>query len=95
MLTYRNFMSDKSFTFPVAPYCLKMFQRRWYLLANSVQEDKMRLYGLDRIVYVETTDKNLELPEDFDAQDYFDSFFGVVLDDSKPVQRNVTTRRGD
>lgn len=88
-LTHKNFQNDRTYTFPVAPYCIKMFQRRWYLLAKSINDDKMRLYGLDRIESIEPTDEHFKLPKDFDATEYFDSFFGVVLDENVEVQRIV------
>lgn len=76
-------------TFPVSPYCLKMFHRRWYLLAQSTGDGQVRLYGLDRIANIEPTDQRFELPEDFDADEYFDTFFSIVLDDRVPVERIV------
>lgn len=88
-LSYKNFQSDTANMLTVAPYCLKMFQRRWYLLAKGVGDDKMRIYGLDRIEGVEPTDEHFKLPKDFDAKDYFSSAFGVVLDESVKVQRVV------
>lgn len=89
MLTHKKFESDGPYTFLVAPYCIKMFHRRWYLLAKSIGEDKIRLYGLDRIGDVELTGEHFELPKDFDASGYFDSFFGIVLDENVPVERVV------
>src|SRR3712207_9116086 len=89
MLTHKKFESDGPYTFPVAPYCIKMFHRRWYLLAKSIGEDKIRLYGLDRIGDVELTGERFELPKDFDASGYFDSFFGIVLDENVPVERII------
>ncbi len=84
-LTYRRFEADKSRTFPVEPYCVKMFQKRWYLLARNVDVDKMRLYGFDRIEKVRILDEHFRLPAGFDAKTYFSTYFGVVHDeDIKP-----------
>lgn len=88
-LAHKGFQSDKAYTFLVAPYCIKMFQRRWYLLAKSITDGRMRLYGVDRIEDVTPTEEHFKLPEDFDARNYFDSFFGIVLDESINVQRIV------
>lgn len=89
MLTHRRFRSDSSRIYTVAPYCLRMFQRRWYLLAKSIPDGKMRLYGLDRIEDITITDEHFKLPDDFDAHGYFASFFGVVLDDKVKEERIV------
>lgn len=88
-ITYKGFNKDKSHSFDVEPYCVKMFQRRWYLLARSPYYDKILLYGVDRIEDLHTTDKPFTLPDDFDARTYFSTFFGIVLDESVPVQRIV------
>lgn len=88
-ITHKNFQCSNPFTFPVAPYCLKMFQKRWYMLAQSINDGNIRLYGLDRIVNIEETNESFILPKDFDAKSYFSSFFGIVLDADIPIQRIV------
>lgn len=88
-ITYRGFGKEKSHTFDVEPYCVKMFQRRWYLLARSPYYDKVLLYGLDRIENLSINKDKFKLPKDFDAEEYFSTFFGIVLDEDVPVQRIV------
>ncbi len=88
-MTYRNFTGGNCRTFPVAPYCVKMSQRRWYVLALSVNEDRLRVYGLDRIEHIRATDKTFRMPKDFDAKNYFSSCFGVVRDEDVKEERIV------
>ena len=88
-ITHQSFHRETPGTFPVAPYCLRMFQRRWYLLGKSINDERIRLYGLDRVMKVETTDDTFTLPEDFDAKDYFANSFGVIVGVDIPVQRIV------
>lgn len=89
LVTHKNFMHKKSYTFPVEPYCLKIFQKRWYLLAKSVNDGKMRIYGLDRLENVEATTDRFSMPEDFNAKEYFSTFFGVVTDENIAVERII------
>ena len=89
LVTYKNFVCKKSYTFPIEPYCLKMFQKRWYLLARSVNDGRMRIYGLDRFENVEVTTERFSMPKDFDAKEYFSTFFGIVADDSVATERIV------
>lgn len=89
VLTYKNFISDKEYSFPVSPYCLKMFQKRWYMLALSVNENKLRIYALDRIVSAQLTEQHFIMPKDFDAKTYFSSYFGIVLDETVKEQRII------
>lgn len=94
MATYRNFHYKNSYTFPIAPYCLKMFQKRWYVLALSINEDRLRIYGLDRFENIEITKDHFKFPSDFNAKDFFASFFGVVIDEDIPMQRIVVRAFG-
>lgn len=89
-ITYCGFEKEKAFTFDVDPFCVKLFRLRWYLLArNRYFNDEIRIYSLDRIEQLEISKKSFQLPEDFDANDYFSDYFGIVTDESVPVQRIV------
>lgn len=88
-LTHQGFMRSQPSIFPVAPYCLKMHQRRWYLLGLSLNDNKLRLYGLDRVTQVKLTEERFTLPENFDARKHFSTFFGVVMDEDTPEERIV------
>ncbi len=88
-MTYKNFVGGRCSSFPVAPYCVRMAQKRWYMLALSINEHQVRMYGLDRIEKINTTDETFKLPNDFDAKEYFSTFFGVVCDDTIKEERIV------
>lgn len=89
ILTYKNFTSENEYSFCINPYCLKIFHKRWYLLALSVNENKLRIYALDRILNLQPTDHHFTIPKDFDAKTHFSSYFGVVLDETVEEQRIV------
>ena len=76
-ITHQSFHKTKPSTFPVYPYCLKMFRQRWYMLAFSPDTDDIRTYALDRIQAVEPTSKTYSIPKDFDAEKYFKNTYGV------------------
>ncbi len=88
-ITYQGFGRSKGYTFPIAPYCVKMSQKRWYVLARSVRDNTLRIYALDRIIALTPTAERFALPADFDAQAFFAPYFGVVLDEGIAVQRVV------
>lgn len=77
-LTYQSFQKDKASTFPVAPYCVRLFENRWYMVAYGILSEDVRIYGLDRVKDIETTDETFALPADFSAWDYFSDYYGVV-----------------
>lgn len=88
-ITYKGFAHDVEKTCYVAPYCVRMFQRRWYMLAFVPEKNDLRLYSLDRMKEVLQTSDKFTLPDDFDAKTYFSTFFGVVLDHTVNVERVV------
>lgn len=78
-ITYRPFKKSHGYTFPIEPYCVKLFENRWYVLAHNIHYDDIRLYGLDRIETVDVSDERFKLPNDFDAAEYFSTAFGIVV----------------
>ena len=65
----------------IHPYSIRLFKRRWYLIAYSEYSKGIRLYMLDRAMSVNVLDEVFEMPEDFDAEGYFEDFYGVRRSD--------------
>lgn len=87
-MTYQGFGKPEH-TYKVEPYCVKLFSGRWYVIAHSVSDDRMRVYSLDRVRFLSLTDDTFIYPKDFNPEEYLSTFFGIVLDESVPVQRIV------
>ena len=85
-ITYKGYWSEHEHTFPVAPYCVKLFRQRWYLVGNSVYEDKIRIYSLDRVLNASLTEESFKYPKDFSPEVYFQDCFGVIRDDETEVE---------
>lgn len=84
-ITYCGFGKSRSYTFPIEPYCVKLFENRWYVLAHNVHYGEIRIYGLDRIESIALTGDTFKLPKDFSASAYFSPFYGIVTNmDIKP-----------
>lgn len=84
-ITYRPFKKSHGYTFPIEPYCVKLFENRWYILAHNIRYDDIRLYGLDRVESMEMTNESFKLPENFNAEEYFSTAYGIVIGyDMKP-----------
>ena len=73
---YHPYWTDP-FTTVLEPYFLKLFHRRWYLIAWNDHVGQMRTYALDRIESLETTGKRFTYPSDFNAEGYFADCFGI------------------
>jgi len=77
-VSYQSYAKDKAHEFEIEPYALKIFKQRWYVLANSAAENRLRIYALDRLQSAGATQKSFELPADFDAEIYFADYFGII-----------------
>ena len=95
-MTYQGFGKPCPHTFPIEPYCLKMFKQRWYVLVYAPDIDQMHVYGLDRILAIEQTKEKYQLPDDFDAEAYFKDAYGVtVLEEQQQPQKIVISISDD
>lgn len=81
-MSYKGFRRAEAHTFLVAPYCLKVFKQRWYLVGQSTAHDEIRIYSLDRVQSLSITSDTFTLPADFDGERYFRGFYGVITDRS-------------
>lgn len=79
VIIYQRFGAESSER-TVSPYALKLFHRRWYLLAYTGRH--MATFSLDRMLSVELSDETFEMPADFSPQQYFSEYFGVTADDT-------------
>ena len=94
---YRRYESDNITEVDFEPYCLKLFNQRWYVLAHfhrdatpeKEERDYYGVYSFDRIQEISLTDVKFEVRDDFDAQDYFSECFGVVAGDGTPAERII------
>lgn len=85
-LTYQSFRNKEPYTFEAHPYCLKMFKQRWYVMAKTPKYDYPTIYSLDRVKDVEELDIKAEIPQDFNAEDYFSQFYGIITGDGNEPQ---------
>ncbi len=94
---YRRYESDNVTEVDFEPYCLKLFNQRWYVLAHfhrdatpeKEERDYYGVYSFDRMQEVSLTNVKFEVRDDFDAQDYFSEFFCVFACEITPAERIV------
>jgi len=89
-MTYQGFGKPRPHTFPIEPYCLKMFKQRWYVLAYSPGIDQTYLYSLDRIHAIELTTQKYKLPKGFNAEAYFKNAYGTADLNYEPVEVKIS-----
>jgi hypothetical protein len=86
-ITYQSYWRDKSNTFMIEPYCVKLFKQRWYVVARSPYYDEVLIYSLDRILHLEVlVDESFKMPDSFNPSEYFEEYYGVIIDDDYDVE---------
>ena len=104
LMTYRKYSSATEKTYLAAPYCVKLFKRRWYVLtkvdrpvkggASGQVESSMAVFSLDRIVDIQLHQDKFTLDADFDADSYFAQSFGIMVDNNVELERIVLRAYG-
>lgn len=82
LLDYQSFHTGKqrNSAIVIEPLCLKLFKRRWYLLANNIAKNDKRIYALDRILKLEMTNHHFDYPSGFSGEEFFSNYFGIATD---------------
>jgi hypothetical protein len=96
-VAYQRYGTDNCKDLCFEPYCIKLFNRRWYVLghyqktdpSDNVIDDFFGVFAFDRICSLSLTDIKFTIDSDFDAEAYFEECFGVVVHDDTMVERVV------
>ena len=76
---YRKYGGGEPDARKVRPYALKELHKRWYLIGYDINREDIRVYGLDRIMSMETSGDTFKLPDGFDVDRLFEDSFGIYL----------------
>lgn len=83
-LSYQKFVDREPQMRVISPHLLKEYRNRWYLLAVPHEEEKPKIYGLDRVEGLQfLTECNYRDPKDFDSEIYFQNTIGISFHDGK------------
>lgn len=88
-MAYQRFGDAEPFETDIEPYAVKVFSRRWYVIARNVQYDSIRTYSLDRIRQLKILPSTFEVPKDFSLKTYFEGCCGIFADKDLPIERVV------
>lgn len=86
--SYHKYWENNFSTRTVAPYALKEFKNRWYVLAKDFGDENIKSFALDRISDLEISRKKFSFPIDFDVQEYYQYCFGIITP-TKAQAQNV------
>lgn len=93
LLHYKRYQSTDVRHYAVEPYCIKLFHRRWYLLA-CFPDKGFGTFSFDRISHIELLDETFQIDKEFSATRYFSECFGVMVDERVVPERVVLRAYG-
>ncbi len=79
-IDYEDFFGNIVQGLLVNPYFIRLFKRRWYVMALIPKEKEIRRFGLDRIKRIGVLNSKFSYPTDFSPQDYYTDYYGVFHD---------------
>ncbi len=96
-IDYQRYGTNILKHFLIDPYCLKLFKQRWYVLGHihyDTKPDKpatdyFATFSFDRIFKIKVTNIKFKIDHNFNAQSYFDKYFGVFVDNNSTVEKIV------
>ncbi|MGM0566312.1 MAG: helix-turn-helix transcriptional regulator [Bacteroidota bacterium] len=85
---YQKYDGSDSTIREVEPYALKEFRNRWYVLSKDLKDDKLKVFGLDRLSALDISRVHFNYPRDFDVNEFYRHCFGVMspYDSQKPEE---------
>lgn len=86
---YSRYGSDKESDMTLDPLCVKLFNRRWYVLVKFPATDGKFCLALDRITSLEVTDLKFTFDKEFDPSVHFRECYGIFNDPDVPVEKVV------
>ena len=84
VIDYEDFFGNTIQGLKVNPYFIRLFKRRWYVMALVLPGKEVHRFGLDRIKHIEVLESKFNYPKDFSPLDYYTDYYGVFHDE-KPM----------
>ena len=102
-IQYHKYSSAESKQYTLEPYCLKLYNRRWYMLVkkadaptpdDDTKKGDLFIFSLDRIESIELLQTKFSIDKNFDAEAYFNDCFGIMVDGNLKSERIVLRAYG-
>lgn len=75
---YKSFQQQQAKPRKVSPLFLKEYRNRWYLISYDIQKQDIMTFALDRMTELQVLGEAAQIPEDFDANNYFRDAVGIT-----------------
>ena len=81
---YHKFNLNQPSSYNLAPYLLKEYRNRWYLIGFNNEKNTMQTFGLDRMSKLEVSSKRFVIQEKFNPDTFFKHSIGITQLSAEP-----------
>ena len=67
----------------IEPYKIVAHRGNWYLIGNHIQDDKFKVWAINRIEEIDITKEKYILPESFNLEDHIDADLGIFMSNKR------------
>lgn len=94
-ITYRG-IGGSEWTFRAEPYAVRQHQSQWYVLCKINNLESLIVYSLGQVMGIRMRENDsFVIDAGFDAQKYFEPYFGVVVNNNAERCRTVIRAYGN
>jgi predicted DNA-binding transcriptional regulator YafY len=86
---YQKFLDEETEKRTVAPYAIKEFRSRWYVIAKDVKDGKVKSFGLDRLTDFRITRKPFTYPKDYSVEESYKYCFGIISPEAENKSEEI------
>lgn len=84
--TYQKFWEEELSQRLAAPYALKEFKNRWYIIAKDSKDNRIKTFALDRLTNLEITRQTYQYPDHHSIEQSYRYCFGIISPDDEEPQ---------
>lgn len=85
LFNYGSYYSDRLQDWELIPCFLRIFEGRWYLVAEYIGREKVKTYALERITNLRLGEKQLRPSAEITSDRYYAACYGIVRDEREAV----------
>ncbi|MBX3252638.1 MAG: WYL domain-containing protein [Chitinophagaceae bacterium] len=87
--TYQKFWEEESSGRLAAPYALKEFKNRWYIMAKDSKDNNIKSFALDRLTNLEITTQTYQYPDNYNIEQSYRYCFGIISPNDEEPQHII------
>lgn len=86
---YQKFWDEEVSERLIAPYAMKEFKNRWYILGKDYKDNNIKSFALDRLSELEINRTKFSYPLDYNVEEHYRYCFGIISPNTNKPQEII------